>query len=246
MAYSVSVQTCLMFLVRHAATANNIAKPPKIQGVGDDIGLSEQGRHQAQRTAHFLADQNIDLAFSSPLQRAVETATLIAEPHQLTPSPVPPLHEVNVGRWEGKSWVDIEQEEPEAYHNFVTDPATHGYAGGENLTEVQQRVVPAFEELCQNHLGKILLVVGHNVVNRVLLATLLHVPLAKARGIDQDNCGVNIIRYREGQIKASALMQHSTYIEGAQRQKTRVYAGQQRRTPLPCRSTRTPGKQLTG
>ena len=83
----------------------------------------------------------------------------------------------------------------------MTDPATHGYAGGENLTQVQQRVLPAVMQLLHAQVGKVILVVGHNVVNRVLLATLLEVPLAKARGIDQDNCGVNIIRYRRQQLK---------------------------------------------
>ena len=190
-----------MFLVRHAATLNNIARPPRIQGLGEDIGLSDEGRKQAQATAQFLAEQQITCAFCSPLARAVETASIIAEPHGLTPSPVPPLHEVDVGRWEGRSWVDIERDEPEAHHRFVTDPATHGYAGGENLTQVQQRVLPAVEKLLQEQVGQVILVVGHNVVNRVLLATLLHVPLAKARGVDQDNCGVNIIRYRDGQTK---------------------------------------------
>ena len=83
----------------------------------------------------------------------------------------------------------------------VTDPATNGYAGGENLEQVRQRALPALEELMQRHLGQLILVVCHNVVNRVVLATLLDVPLANARGIDQDNCGVNVIRLRDGQLK---------------------------------------------
>jgi broad specificity phosphatase PhoE len=190
-----------MFLVRHAATANNVARPPRIQGRGHDDGLSEEGREQAHRTAGFLADQPITHAFCSPLLRAVQTASIIATPHGLEPIHVAPLHEVDVGRWEGRSWVDIEREEPEAYQRFVTDPSQHGYAGGENLGQVRDRVMPAIEQLLATHLGQIILVVGHNVVNRVLLATLLQIPLARARGVDQDNCGVNVIRYRHAQMK---------------------------------------------
>ncbi len=201
MPYTASSDTCIMFLVRHAATLNNLARPPKIQGVGDDSPLSDQGRSQAERTADLLHDQDIAAAFSSPLLRAQETASIIARPHGLTPTPIPALREVNVGNWEGRSWVDIERDEPQAYRQFVTDPATHGYAGGENLDEVRQRVQPAIEQLMREQTDKLILVVGHNVVNRVLLAHLLHVPLAKVRGIDQDNCGVNIIRYRDGQLK---------------------------------------------
>lgn len=201
MPYPIASDTCIMFLVRHAATINNVARPPRIQGVADNIGLSDEGRAQAESTARFLAEQKITRAFSSPLTRAVETATIICQPHSLTPTPVEPLREVDVGQWEGYSWLEIERDAPEAYRRFVTDPATHGYAGGENLTQVQERVLPAAEQLLQEHVGRGILVVGHNVVNRVLLATLLHVPLAKARGVDQDNCGVNILRFRNGQTK---------------------------------------------
>ncbi len=201
MAYKAAADTCIMFLVRHGATRNNVARPPKLQGLGEDIGLSDEGRSQAERTARMLADQNISRAFSSPLARAIETASIIAQPHALVPTPIEPLHEVDVGRWDGCSWVDIQRDEPEAYDHFVTDPATYGYAGGENLTQVQTRVIPAVQQLLQEQVGQVILVVGHNVVNRVLLATLIEVPLAKARSIDQDNCGVNIIRYRAGQTK---------------------------------------------
>ena len=62
--------------------------------------------------------------------------------------------------------------------------------------QVRERALPAALEILRRHLGSVVLVAGHNVVNRVLLATWMHVPLAKARGIEQDNCGVNVIRFR--------------------------------------------------
>ena len=52
-----------------------------------------------------------------------------------------------------------------------------------------------------SHSGQCILIVGHNVVNRTLLAGMLQLPIARARGISQDNCGVNVLRFREGQLK---------------------------------------------
>ncbi len=201
MPYTTGSDSCLLFLVRHGATSNNLAKPPKIQGHGSNLGLSDEGRDQARATAQLLKNQPIRAAFSSPLQRAQETATIISQPHQLEPAPVDDLREVDVGRWEGHSWQEIQRAEPEKYQQFLRDPATYGYAGGENLRQLLHRVQPAFEQIARQHLGQCVLVVGHNVVNRVLLATYLEVPLARAREIHQDNCGVNVLRYHADRIK---------------------------------------------
>jgi broad specificity phosphatase PhoE len=201
MTYKPSSSTCIAFLLRHGATANNMAVPPRIQGSGENPGLSNEGRLQAGASAEFLADQPIVAAYSSPLARALQTAEIVSRPHELAVQTVDDLREVDVGRWEGKSWEQISQLEPEAHRLFVNDPGTHGYAGGENLSQVQERVFPSVERLMAAHLGQCILIVGHNVVNRTLLAALLQLPVARARGIAQDNCGINVIRFRDRQFK---------------------------------------------
>ncbi len=201
MSYCPSPHSCLVFLLRHGATANNMAVPPRIQGSRENPGLSDAGRQQAEATARFLAPQPIKAAYSSPLARAFETAEIVSRPHGLPVQEVDALREADVGRWEGKSWEEISHREPEAHRLFVNDPGTHGYAGGENLTQVQQRVLPAVEQIMSAHLGQCILIVGHNVVNRTLLAGMLQLPVARARGISQDNCGVNVLRYRDGKLK---------------------------------------------
>ena len=75
----------------------------------------------------------------------------------------------------------------------------HGYAGGENLSQVLDRVREVFDEILANHVGRCVAVVGHNVVNRAWLAHMLGMPLAKARRMMQDNCCINVIRYRAGE-----------------------------------------------
>jgi broad specificity phosphatase PhoE len=135
----------------------------------------------------------------------METAALIGRPHGLTPLPCPSLQEVNVGHWEGQSWPAIARAEPEAYRLFQQDPAAHGYAGGENLEQVCRRALPAALEIMRRHVGSVVLVAGHNVVNRVLLASWMNIPLAKARSIEQDNCGLNVIRFRQDHVHVLTL-----------------------------------------
>jgi broad specificity phosphatase PhoE len=180
-------------------------KPPKLQGRGIDLPLSAEGRRQAECAAGALARQKIAAVYSSTLLRAKETAQIIATPHAGEVATDERLVEVDVGRWEMRSWVDIAVDDAEAYQRFQDDPGTYGYAGGENLRQVLDRAMPAMLEIMASRLGHEIVVVGHNVLNRALLAGILEMPLAKARNIHQENCGLNVVEYREGKFKLVTL-----------------------------------------
>ena len=193
--------TCWLYLIRHGETANNRAKPPRLQGRRTDPALSEDGRRQAERTARFLSSTPLKQVYSSPLLRAQETAQPIAKSHGLEVSTVDELVEVDVGIWEGRDWAEIERYDTEAYRAFMENPAEHPYLGGETIMDVVKRSVPALESLLAENVGSAIAAVAHNVVNRSWLAQLLGLPVAKYRSVPQENCGMNLIRYRKGKIK---------------------------------------------
>ncbi|MBN1910905.1 MAG: histidine phosphatase family protein, partial [Pirellulales bacterium] len=150
----------------------------------------------------LLADVEMAAVYSSPLRRAIETARPIAQSRGLAVEPVDELTEVDVGQWEGLPWDEIQRTDPEGYRLFMDDASVHPYRGGEHLEDVARRVVPAFERLAGAHPGERIAVVAHNIVNRCILARLMDVPLAQYRFIPQDNCGVNLLRWRNGRLKA--------------------------------------------
>lgn len=158
-----------------------------------NLPLAPIGRRQAERTSEYLAKQQVTTIYSSPLLRAMETASLIAAPHNVEIKTEAGLVEVDVGRWEGRDWGDIETNDRDTFTRFQADPSKYGYADGENMQDVQDRVVPVFEELLARHAGEQLMVISHNVVNRTYLAYLLGIPTRHCRNIQQDNCGVNIV-----------------------------------------------------
>jgi len=196
--------SCILFMVRHGATDNNLANPPLLQGQAD-VPLSVAGRQQAERTGRLLATKAIRRVYASPLSRARQTAEAIAAPHQLQVETVDAIQEIDVGDWEGRSWQEISVSEPDRYRQFMANPAEHGYAGGENVTDLFNRVQPAMQELLAANLGRQIVVVGHNLVNRTFLSQLLGLPLARVRTVNQDNCGVSVARYRDGEIKLLSL-----------------------------------------
>lgn len=197
--------TCWLCLIRHGETANNREKPPRLQGRRTDPALSPEGRRQAEQTARFLSSAGLKKVFSSPLLRARETAEAIATPHGLDVITVDDLVEVDVGLWEGRNWTEIEKADPEAYRAFMENAAENPYLGGETVAAVLERSGPALERLLAENLGSCIAAVAHNVVNRTWLGRLLGLPLSKYRSVPQDNCGVNLIRYRRGEVKAVTI-----------------------------------------
>lgn len=197
--------TCWLYLIRHGATANNEARPHRLQGQRTDPPLTTLGQDQAARTGRFLAEISFDAFYSSPLRRAVQTAQAIAEPHGLQVTPVEELNEVDVGQWEGWGWDKVEQETPEAYRAFLEDPSIHPYHGGETATDVLRRSDPALRALGERHLGQTIGVVAHNVVNRTFIANLLDIPLKRFAKLPQDNCAVNLIRFQPDKVRLVTL-----------------------------------------
>jgi broad specificity phosphatase PhoE len=190
-----------LYLVRHGATLQNESRPVVLQGNGIDGPLSETGRRQAEGVAGILSRMPLTHVYSSPLRRARQTAEAIAEPHRLPVLIVEEIHEVDVGQWEGVSWSRIMEEQPEAYARFIANPETVPYLGGESYGDVLRRARPAMLALLSRHEGESIAVVAHNVVNRVLLADLLGLPLRQAKDIRQANCCVNVIRRKNDTVE---------------------------------------------
>src|SRR5262245_32380111 len=104
-----------MYLIRHGATAANLASPPRLQGRRSDPPLSDLGRRQAEATRDALRDQPLAACYCSPLRRAAETADVLAQGRGWPPVPVTGLTECDVGAWEGLDWDTIRSTYPEPF-----------------------------------------------------------------------------------------------------------------------------------
>jgi broad specificity phosphatase PhoE len=195
----------LIYLVRHAATAANLAEPPVLQGRGMDIPLAPIGIDQAEATRDFLAQTKVHHCYCSPLQRAMQTATILSAPHGVTPRVHHELTECDVGRWEGLDWDTIRSRDPDAHRKFMERPGKHGYPDGESFADVERRAAMAMEQIFSRHPGQSILVVSHRVVNRVYLASLLGMTPNEARRVNVDNCSVSVIEHQGSRTRLVTL-----------------------------------------
>ncbi len=148
-----------LILVRHTETIWNRDK--RIQGGSSDIALSELGIKQAHLLAKFFQKESIVAVVSSPLQRAFNTAKIIAEPHGLRVKEDEGLKELEVGELEGLSWANLSTSFTQFLLQKWQKQGTGSVKGGESFVQLQKRSWESVEKLRRECDGDTAMVVSH-------------------------------------------------------------------------------------
>jgi len=165
----------LLLLIRHGE--NEFVKAGKLPGRLPGIHLNEKGQKQAQALSDALKEVAIRAVYSSPLERAMETAQPIAEAHKLEIVQEPDLMDTDVGNWQGKSLKVLRH--MNAWKVVQQAPSRFRFPEGESFTEAQTRYVSALERIIQRHHKPkdIVAVVFHADPIKLAVAHLLGMPL---------------------------------------------------------------------
>ena len=184
-----------VFLVRHGATV--LTAEDRFAGA-TNVQLSDEGRTQAGRLALRLASENITVVYASPLDRTVETASIIAAPHKLEIHKRDGLREISHGHWEELTRKEVDAKYPEEALMWDKDPYTFAPSGGESGLAVTARALPALLEIVRAHPGGTILVVSHKATIRLLLSSLLGFDPRRFRdNLDQSPCALNIVDFKD-------------------------------------------------
>jgi probable phosphomutase (TIGR03848 family) len=154
-----------LLLVRHAL---NDWVGDRLAGWTPDVHLNDKGRAQAESLAQRLADQPITAVYASPLERAVETAQIIAAPHRLEVQIREGVGEVRYGEWTGQSLKELAKEDAWRVVQFY--PSGARFPGGEAIREMQARAVAELDAIVAAHPSQTVVVVSHADVLKAALA----------------------------------------------------------------------------
>ena len=169
-----------IFLVRHGATT--LTAEDRFAG-SSNVNLSEEGRRQVASLARRLEREQLHAVYCSPLDRTVETATILAAPHGLEPIREPGLREIVYGHWEGLRRSEIETKYAEEYAAWQEDPFTIGPRDGESGVNVLNRALPVMRSIVEDNRHRNILVVAHKGVNRILISSLLGFDVSHYEGV---------------------------------------------------------------
>lgn len=192
-------------LIRHAV--NDFVKTGRLAGWTPDVHLNAEGRAQAAALGERLAQTRIDAAYSSPLERCIETAQAVLAHHpHLSLALSEAIGEVRYGAWQGAELSKLARRK--LWRAVQINPSRAGFPDGETMRAAQMRAVDAIEQFAQQHPRQRVAIFSHSDVIKMILAHYLGVHLDLFQRIEVSPASLSIIRLSFG--RPSVLQMNET------------------------------------
>jgi alpha-ribazole phosphatase/probable phosphoglycerate mutase len=159
-----------------------------------DIGLSPTGLAGAKRLAESLRDVELERVYASPRRRAVQTAAALG----VIPVVEDRLRELDFGELEGRTYDEIEREQPTLFRQWMEAPTLVRFPGGESYAELRKRVAAAVDDVVAAHSGRTVALVSHGGVVRAALAVVLGLPDDRAFALDVGYGRISVVDWFDG------------------------------------------------
>ena len=183
-----------ILLIRHG---ENDFVGKRLAGHLPGVHLNEKGRKQAELVAGALRDAPIKAIYSSPLERAVETAEPLAAALNLPVTIHPGLTELDFGTWQGKTMRQMHR--MKAWKTVMEKASEMRFPQGESYGEVQARMVKAIEEIkSTREKNDLVACFSHCDSIRLLLAHYLDMPLDEFHRLNIDTASISLLYVGEG------------------------------------------------
>lgn len=195
-------------LIRHA-TIDSSGKA--LAGRTSGVHLNERGRRQAQALAGRLAGIPIEAIYSSPLDRAVQTAEPLAALLGLTVGISEEVNEIAFGRWTNRSFDELSLDA--SFQRFNAFRSTASAPGGEFMLQAQTRMVLALEELRSRHREGIVAVVSHGDPIKAAVAFYAGIPLDLFQRIEISLASVSVVEIDDNSVRILSINGNGSGLE---------------------------------
>jgi probable phosphoglycerate mutase len=185
----------LILLIRHGE--NDYVKTGKMAGRLPGVHLNERGQKQAQALGDALKDVPIKAVYSSPLERAMETAVPIASARKMQVIQEPGLMETDMGKWQGKSWKVLRL--LKVWKIVENSPSRFRFPDGESFPEIQTRIADVLERVVQkyNKPQDIIAIVFHADPIKLAVSHFLGLPLDNFQRLSCDTGSLTMLHVNE-------------------------------------------------
>ncbi|TGD90799.1 bifunctional RNase H/acid phosphatase [Mycolicibacterium sp. CH28] len=198
-----------LLLLRHGQT--EFSRQRRYSGRGNPE-LTETGRAQADAAARYLAQRGgISAVVSSPLQRSYDTAEATAKALGLDVAVDEDLIETDFGAWEGLTFAEASERDPDLHSNWLRDTSLRP-PGGESFDDVQHRVQRARTRIIAEHPGGTVLVVSHVTPIKTLLRLALDAGTSILHRLHLDLASLSIAEFYPDGGSSVRLVNQTSYL----------------------------------
>ncbi|AVH58735.1 MULTISPECIES: histidine phosphatase family protein [Streptomyces] len=199
-----STRGATLLLARHGQTIWHAEN--RYAGISD-VPLTDEGRAEAQALGRWAAAHPVDAVWTSTVARAMATAEPACSALGLTPHREPALRECDFGVVEGRTLAEFEAENPDRAKAFRADPVSYPFPEAEDPRTAAARGARALRRIATAHPGERVLVVAHNTLLRLVLCSLLSIPLSEYRRVFPHlrNAALTELHVRDGEAGLLSL-----------------------------------------
>lgn len=185
----------LVLLIRHGE--NDYVKKGRMAGRLPGVHLNKRGQAQAQAVAEKLCGAPIKAVYSSPMERALETAEPLAKALGLEIIPRPGLLESDIGEWHDQRWKGLRR--TKIWKTVQYRPSLFRFPGGESFLEGQARICQEILELCSMHDPKdVFVCVSHADPIKLAVAYFIGLPLDMFQRLAVSPASITALQIGEG------------------------------------------------
>ncbi len=192
-----------IIFLRHGQAKNNTERI--LAGRTPGVPLTEEGVDQSEKAAKFLEDMNISAIYSSPIERAKNTAEIVGKHNSIDVRIDERLIELDMGKFTGMPYDKIFSSHGNVFMKFYNGELEIAHNGVETFVEVKKRIQEMVDHVIENHPDENVVLVTHMDPIKAMLSTIVSLSPENLYELIIANASLNIFREYKRKLSISGI-----------------------------------------
>ena len=193
----------MIIFLRHGQAENNTKKI--LAGRTPGINLTEQGKEQAEQAGKMLKELKISAIYSSPIDRAIQTAEIVGKHCGVQPKTDDRLIELDMGKFTMVPYNEIFEKHGNVFLKFYEGSLEISHNGVESFAEVQKRIFEMADFIKNEHKGENVVLVTHMDPIKAMIGKILSLKPEILFQLIVANASLNVIKYDDQNYYLSSI-----------------------------------------
>ena len=193
----------MIIFLRHGQADNNTKKI--LAGRSPGINLTTVGIEQAEQAGKMLKSLDISAIYSSPIDRALQTAEIVGKHCDLKVKKDDRLLELDMGKFTMMPYNEIFTKHGNVFLKFYEGSLEISHNGVESFAEVQKRVFDIVDFVKNKHKDENVVLVTHMDPIKAIIGKVLSLQPEVLFQLIIANASLNIIKYDDQNYYLSSI-----------------------------------------